>query len=430
MALCNDDCSRKQLLSDSNPYAAPAVAVNEGTAALPDQAAAVRPWTALALLAAAHFLVDVVASTTNPIGPTLERDLSLATGGLLWVYFCWSLATSFGQLFFALWADRRPCRWLIWTGPLLAILCLSCLGLAASSLSLLGLFVMGGLGIAAFHPEAAATAGALLPAQRSRAMAIFALCGYLGQSAGPYYSGTISDHLGLRGLVWGIGWGLPVLCVLWLGLRRTVPTGAISAHSSKRKPVEPAAKGIPPGVLTILLAVGALRILPALGVPLAIAYLLKEDVVGCGGRRRAIGVYGGHRNRGDGLRGVSQTSLGTDGAVGVSARGDAAAGDVGVCFDLDAGAAGRHLWLALRCDDAGLHQLRAATTATRPARGKFDHDGCQLGNRRRDCHSGRTRLVVGRRTATDFWPVRRRLARQQPTQPSAADAGGERQLSR
>jgi len=62
-----------------------------------------------------------------------------------------------------------------------AILCLSCLGLATSSLQLVALFVVGGIGIAAFHPEAAASAGALLPEQRSRAMAIFTLCGYLAR---------------------------------------------------------------------------------------------------------------------------------------------------------------------------------------------------------------------------------------------------------
>ena len=49
----------------------------------------------------------------------------------------------------------------------------------------------GGLGVAAYHPEAAALAGSSTPGQRSRAMSIFATGGFLGQSIAPYYSGAI-----------------------------------------------------------------------------------------------------------------------------------------------------------------------------------------------------------------------------------------------
>ena len=156
----------------------------------------------LALLAACHFLVDIVAGTTSPTWPSLETHLELKQGALLWVYVTWSIATSFSQLLFGMWADRYHSRWLIWIGPLIGIVCISSIGLASSPVTLAMLFALGGLGIAAFHPEAAATAGALLPEQRSRAIAIFALCGYLGQAVGPYYSGRITDHLGPRGLVW------------------------------------------------------------------------------------------------------------------------------------------------------------------------------------------------------------------------------------
>jgi FSR family fosmidomycin resistance protein-like MFS transporter len=254
----------------NKPNVHPVAKIPEGSAVGPDGTVApASPWIVLALLAATHFLVDILAGTTNPLWPALERKLALESGGILWVYLCWSLATSFGQLAVAVWADRRPSRWLIWGGPLLAILCLSCLGLATSSLQLVVLFVVGGIGIAAFHPEAAASAGALLPEQRSRAMAIFALCGYLGQSAGPFYSGTITDYLGLPGLTWNMAWGLPVLIVLGVGIRRAPIPALHRPHEAADERIR-----IPVGVLLVLLAVGALRILPALGVPLALAYLL------------------------------------------------------------------------------------------------------------------------------------------------------------
>ncbi|MBC8350900.1 MAG: MFS transporter [Planctomycetes bacterium] len=230
------------------------------------------PVAMLALLAACHFLVDIVAGTTSPIWPTLESHLQLDQGGLLWVYLTWSIATSFSQLLFGLWADRYHSRWLIWIGPLVGILCISAVGFASSSVALAALFAIGGLGIAAFHPEAAATAGALLPEQRSRAMAVFALCGYLGQAVGPYYSGIVTDQLGPRGLVWGMAWGLPILFVLFLGLRRVPAT--VSPTSVATTEAFNARAKLP--LIGLLLAVGALRILPALGVPLSLAYLLKS----------------------------------------------------------------------------------------------------------------------------------------------------------
>lgn len=249
-----------------------APAIDELEPAVNEAKGFAHPVTMLALLAACHFLVDIVGSTTSPIWPTLETHLELEQGGLLWVYVIWSIATSFSQLLFGLWADRYHSRWLIWIGPLFGILCISSIGLVSSSEGLAVLIAIGGLGIAAFHPEAAATAGTLLPEQRSRAMAIFALCGYLGQAVGPYYSGLITDRLGPPGLGWGMAWGLPILFILFLGLRRfpvvtSSPPAKVSGTFNPREKLP---------VIVLLLAVGALRILPALGVPLSLAYLLKS----------------------------------------------------------------------------------------------------------------------------------------------------------
>jgi len=226
----------------------------------------------LAMLAGMHFLVDIVAGTANPLWPGLEDKMLVDRGGLLWVYVCWTLTNSFGQLLFAIWADRRPSPWLIWVGPLLGILGLSFIGFANSPLALAAMFVCGAMGVAAFHPEAAAKAGSLFPQNRSRAMAIFALCGYLGQAVGPFYSGQITDKIGFRGLAVTMLWGLPVLIALWIGLRRVDPL-PLDRPKTKKAPNGRAA--LPGSTLVLLLAVGSLRILPALGTPLALAYILK-----------------------------------------------------------------------------------------------------------------------------------------------------------
>lgn len=230
-----------------------------------------RPGFVLALLAASHFLVDIVAGTTNPLWPSLESHYALKTGGLLWVYVLWSVTNSFGQLFFGILSDRVPCCWLIWCGPAVAIVCVSSLGLAPSPWALAILLVVGGLGIAAFHPEAAATAGSLLPHHRSRAMAVFALCGYLGQSMGPYYSGTVVENLGFHGLLWGVVWALPILGIFAVGVGNSFPN--ITAPAKVRESKQP----ISVRFIMLLLSVGTFRIAPALGVPLALAYMLEHE---------------------------------------------------------------------------------------------------------------------------------------------------------
>ena len=239
------------------------------------------PILVLGLLAATHYVVDLVAGTVNPLWPDLEQ-IAGGPGNILGVYIPWMIATSFSQLAFGALADRFSLRWLIWGGPAAALVCLSCIGWAPNTFWLATLFVLGGLGIAAFHPEAAALAGSLLPAQRSRAMAVFALSGYLGQSCGPLYSGWMTENLGgLPALGWGLTWGGAILVVLAISL-----SFASSQPRQSKTASLPRRGKLRPSVLVLLLAIGSLRITPALGVPFTLAFLLSQG----GASGTAIGV--------------------------------------------------------------------------------------------------------------------------------------------
>jgi FSR family fosmidomycin resistance protein-like MFS transporter len=229
--------------------------------------------SALALLIVAHCLVDVFASTIQPLWPDLQSRLAADDASIQWAYVTWSLSTSVSQLLFGYWGDRARRRWLIWAGPALGMTCLSSIGLVESLAMLNVLLVIGGLGIAAFHPEAAALAGASTPANRSRAMSLFAVGGSLGQAVGPFYSGLITTRYALPALAWSMVWGLAVLGLLGLG------------HA--RLPEEPAPQPRNGGPLfatitmdralglAVILAVGVLRVLSLLGIPLALAFVLK-----------------------------------------------------------------------------------------------------------------------------------------------------------
>jgi FSR family fosmidomycin resistance protein-like MFS transporter len=233
------------------------------------------PPSVLLLLVLAHALVDLFASMIQPLWPDLQHTLALDEGTIQWAFVTWSLATSVSQLFFGYWGDRGRSRWLIWAGPAIGVLCLSCIGLARSLAELNVLLVVGGLGIAAFHPEAAALAGTSTPANRSRALSLFAVGGSIGQAIGPVYGGALTTGFGLRALAWSMTWGIALLGVVVVGLRR-IPAdaegdlpaspGTLAWHALVRT------RG---AALGLVLLIGVLRVLAVLGVPLALAFLLK-----------------------------------------------------------------------------------------------------------------------------------------------------------
>ncbi|MGE3822131.1 MAG: MFS transporter [Isosphaeraceae bacterium] len=232
------------------------------------------PPRSLLILTLAHALVDAYASLVQPLWPDLQRSLALGDGSMQGVFILWTMATSMSQILFGYVGDRIQGRWLLWGGTAVGIVGTSAVGLVGSPWGLGLLLVTAGLGIAAFHPEAAAMAGASAPGDRSRAMSLFAVGGYLGQAAGPACSGVVSTRLGMSALAWGAIGGLLVLATLAAGM--SGGSQGEGARSTALKPVSLAAliRGRRRAV-GLLLSVGVLRVMPVAGLPLAIAYLLK-----------------------------------------------------------------------------------------------------------------------------------------------------------
>ena len=226
----------------------------------------------LFFLAATHLLVDLVAGTLNPLWPRFNEHYALVGWQTAAIFFLWQMTTSVTQFFFGLFGDRYNTRWLLWAGPLVAAVCLSSVGLFHSPLILALLLAASGLGIASFHPEAAAMAGSCSPENRSRAMSIFTVGGFIGQAIGPTYSGGMVDWLGLPGLAWGMLGGL-------VGAALLFPLG----RGVLRQPQNPSAAPVDLRVLfrgrtqslLLVLIIGSLRIVAAAGVPVLIGYLLQ-----------------------------------------------------------------------------------------------------------------------------------------------------------
>ncbi len=228
----------------------------------------------LVLLCVAHLTVDVLATTTVSLLPSLEKHLGLEKGGFLIGYIIWRIADSCGQMFFGYLGDRVRIKAIIWAGPLFSLFCFSFIGYVQSPVGMTLLLMLGGMGVAAFHPEAATTAGNLSPRHRNRWLAFFALSGYLGQAVGPAYGGWISDHFQLRGLTYNFYWCLPALTLVglalhWLSARqKRIPES--NENLGTTAPHRPA----PVGQMLLLFIGGVFRVMPALGIPIVMSYVL------------------------------------------------------------------------------------------------------------------------------------------------------------
>lgn len=226
---------------------------------------------ALAVLTALHFVVDTVASQVTPLWPALEERYHMPT---FWMLAVWGLGGSFSQLGFAMIGNRTASSWLVWLGPAASCVCLGCLGVFDHFVALALLLAIAGMGTAAFHPEGATLSGSCWPSARSRAVSIFAMGGFLGQAVGPLCSGWTVTHFGMDALSGGIVIGLSLMLVLRLAYRPAAPvervhskgsSGAWSVFSQRR------------GLLCLLLAAGAVRVIAASGVPVTVAYWLKSQ---------------------------------------------------------------------------------------------------------------------------------------------------------
>ena len=77
--------------------------------------------------------------------------------------------------------------------------------------------VLGGTGVAAFHPQASARAVLAVDTNRQGAMAVFVSAGTLGFALGPTYFSLIAGRWGLSQLLWA---AIPGVLVTLLSQRR------------------------------------------------------------------------------------------------------------------------------------------------------------------------------------------------------------------
>ena len=170
-------------------------------------------------LSGGHLAVDFASGSVPALIPFLTARFHLGYALAAMLLLAVTVSSSLVQPLFGLWSDRRGALWLIPGGAMLAALGIG--GAAVSPvypLVLLLVFV-GGLGVAAFHPEGAKFAAYASGRKRASGMSYFNVGGNAGYALGAFATGQLVVWLGLVG---GLLAMVPV-AVASVALGRVVP---------------------------------------------------------------------------------------------------------------------------------------------------------------------------------------------------------------
>jgi FSR family fosmidomycin resistance protein-like MFS transporter len=166
------------------------------------------------LLSAGHLCTDMNQGALPAILPFLITAGGLSYAEAAGLTFAVALSSSVIQPVFGIWADKISISWLMVVGVLLAGGCLSLIGPLHSYYWLMfAVAVASGIGIAAFHPEAARMANQLAGKKKGGGMSVFSVGGNIGFAFGPALATPAMLYLGLPG---SLVLGIPALamCIL------------------------------------------------------------------------------------------------------------------------------------------------------------------------------------------------------------------------
>lgn len=185
-----------------------------------------RPTTRASVAIGTHLVIDTFSFVGVALLPLLTVTLALRTEQKALLLALGSLCSGVIQPVVAWGSDRFDTRALGTVGFVVAVLCISALGLAQNFTQLALLYCVGAMGVGAFHPPAAATIGRLGGAKRSKYIAFFFLAGMIGGMLGnvsipryvalmtPVTDGAPDTQAGLRALLWLIPIGLACAAAL------------------------------------------------------------------------------------------------------------------------------------------------------------------------------------------------------------------------
>ena len=202
-------------------------------------------------LTVGHFSVDFFQGVVPAVLPYLvtERGYTFTAVGSL--IFAFNLASSIVQPIFGRLADKRSMHWLLPGGLALAGLGILLVGALENRWAASLVAVFAGVGVAAFHPEAARLVRKASGTRaKARAMSVFATGGASGFAVGPLVASALFAHFGLWKGCWMLLVPLAAMLVYSLVelptiLRRTREQPIVDDPADAEKPAVPVRAATP-----------------------------------------------------------------------------------------------------------------------------------------------------------------------------------------
>lgn len=154
----------------------------------------------VALISGAHVVDDLYQGAVPALLPFLVAERQYTYAAVAGLTLAATALSSVAQPAFGWWTDRRPRPWTLAAGMVTAAVGVALAGLTPSYLLTWLALALSGLGVAAFHPEAARVARQAAGSS-TRAMSVFAVGGNAGFALGALVTTPLLLLTGLRGTV-------------------------------------------------------------------------------------------------------------------------------------------------------------------------------------------------------------------------------------
>lgn len=153
---------------------------------------------AVALMSSAHVVNDLYQGAVPAMLPFLALAHGYSHAAVAGLTLAATALSSVAQPALGWWADIKDRTWMVWLGTLVAASGIAVAGIAGEYLVVWIALAVSGLGIAAFHPEAARVAR-FASGDSTSAMSVFALGGNVGYAVGTGVTAIVIGTIGITG---------------------------------------------------------------------------------------------------------------------------------------------------------------------------------------------------------------------------------------
>lgn len=197
----------------------------------------------MTVLAVGHLCNDLYQGAVPALLPFLIAARGLSYTAAAGLVLAATVISSLVQPTLGHYSDRHPLPWLLPAGVLVGALGLALAGLAPSYPLLCGSVILSGMGVAAFHPDAARFATHVSGQRRASGMSLFAVAGNAGFALGPLAATPLVLRFGLSGVGFLLAPAALVALLLAVELPRLMTFRPAIAGGRSGPPAAPAMWG-------------------------------------------------------------------------------------------------------------------------------------------------------------------------------------------